>query len=59
MSSLHHAWLGHYEISSTPCSGLTLTRRNRLAGDSGSSGGTVAGWTDAIAGKPAPTGIIG
>lgn len=28
MSSLHHAWLGPYEISSTTCTGLTFARHS-------------------------------
>lgn len=28
MSSAHHAWLGHYEISSTTCSGMTFARHS-------------------------------
>lgn len=28
MSSPHHAWLGHYEISSTTCNGLTFARHS-------------------------------
>ena len=28
MSALQHAWLGHYEISSTTCTGLTFARHS-------------------------------